>query len=150
MASVAYNDEPTPKRTGGVTGKGFLPGKSGNPSGKPKGIAAKARELIGDDPTELLEVFLEIAYDPKAKPGDRKAAAEALLDRAYGRVPSYAPIDGEDPLDLSVLSDLHGLIDELSSRRDRKTPPPAAPVASDRDGQDPAVDEGRQAGAAAA
>ena len=101
----------------------FKPGQSGNPSGRPKGIAAKAREIIGDDPTELLEVFLEIAHNPAEKAADRKAAAEALLDRAYGKSPSYAPVDG-DPLELDSLDRAIGtIVDDLAQRR--KAPPPS-------------------------
>lgn len=104
-------------------GRPFQPGQSGNPSGRPKGIAAKAREIIGNDPTELLEVFLEIAYDPSQKAADRRAAAEALLDRAYGKTPSYAPVDGGDPLELSGLDRAIGAaVDELASRREAETP----------------------------
>ena len=33
--SVANNEKTT--KLGGITGKGFMPGKSGNPSGRPKG-----------------------------------------------------------------------------------------------------------------
>ena len=35
IESVA-NNEKTTKKLGGITGKGFMPGKSGNPSGRPK------------------------------------------------------------------------------------------------------------------
>jgi hypothetical protein len=34
--------------TGGITGKGFMPGRSGNPGGRPKGLARATRELVGD------------------------------------------------------------------------------------------------------
>lgn len=33
---VANNAGTTGKRLGGITGKGFLPGRNGNPSGRPK------------------------------------------------------------------------------------------------------------------
>ena len=123
MADVASNGE----STGGITGKGFKPGQSGNPSGRPKGIAAKAREIIGDDPTELLEVFLEIAHNPAEKAADRKAAAEALLDRAYGKAPSFAPVDG-DPLDLlSIDRTIGEIVDELARRREAAATGEATP-----------------------
>jgi Family of unknown function (DUF5681) len=34
---------------GGITGRGFMPGESGNPGGRPKGLARRVRELVGDD-----------------------------------------------------------------------------------------------------
>ena len=36
MEPVANNTESTKKKLGGITGKGFMPGKSGNPSGRPR------------------------------------------------------------------------------------------------------------------
>ncbi len=108
-------------------GRKWQPGQSGNPSGRPKGIAAQARELIGNDPTELLSVFLEIAYDPSAKPADRRAAAESLLDRAFGKAPSYAPVDG-DPLDLlSIDRTIGEIVDELARRREAAATSEAPP-----------------------
>jgi hypothetical protein len=35
--NVANNEENKEYKLGGVTGKGFMPGQSGNPSGRPKG-----------------------------------------------------------------------------------------------------------------
>lgn len=65
MASspVANNTESTtPKRLGGVTGKGFMPGKSGNPSGRPKGLISQAlfRQLRRDKRSDLNGVILGI------------------------------------------------------------------------------------------
>lgn len=37
MEEDVGNNEETTKKLGGITGKGFMPGVSGNPSGRPKG-----------------------------------------------------------------------------------------------------------------
>ena len=105
-----------------------MPGQSGNPKGRPRGIARQARDLIDDDPGRLLAVFLEIAQDDEAKPADRVAAADRYLDRAYGKAPAYAPVEGADPLDrTSVDHQIVGLVDELAARREApatgETPP---------------------------
>lgn len=36
MSELVGNNEKSTKKLGGITGKGFMPGKSGNPSGRPK------------------------------------------------------------------------------------------------------------------
>lgn len=38
---------------GGVTGKGFVPGQSGNPGGRPKGFARRVKEEFGHDGAAL-------------------------------------------------------------------------------------------------
>ena len=112
---VANNGHST---TGGVTGKGWTPGQSGNPSGRPKGIARQLRDAIHDDPTRITDVFLAIVTDDEAKPADRIAAGREYLDRAYGKAPSFAPVDGENPLELdSVARRIAGLVDELATKR---------------------------------
>lgn len=59
--------------------KKFQPGVSGNPGGRPKGIAAKAREHT-DKAMDVLAAALEDA-DARI----RVAAARELLDRGYGK-----------------------------------------------------------------
>jgi hypothetical protein len=57
----------------------FPKGVSGNPGGRPKGIAAKAREH-GD---AALQVLSDALAD--ADPRTRIAAAKEILDRGYGK-----------------------------------------------------------------
>ena len=57
----------------------FKPGQSGNPGGRPKGIAAKAREHTD----KCIEVLADALQSDEAR--TRIAAAHELLDRGYGK-----------------------------------------------------------------
>jgi hypothetical protein len=104
----------------------WKPGQSGNPKGRPKGIAKQARDLINDEPERLLTILLDVAEDPKAKPPERIAAINAYLDRAYGKAPQHAPVEGGDPLDRDQLDERIGsLVDDLAARRESKGRRPA-------------------------
>jgi hypothetical protein len=53
------NGGTTRTRRGGVTGRGFLPGQSGNPGGRPRGIAALVRDQTADG-AELVAYMLRV------------------------------------------------------------------------------------------
>lgn len=57
----------------------FKPGQSGNPGGRPKGIAAKAREHAD----QAIDVLVNGMDDPD--PRVRIAAAREILDRGWGK-----------------------------------------------------------------
>ena len=69
----------TVQNNGGITGKGWTKGQSGNPGGRPKGIAALAREHT-DKALNVLVVALD---DDDARV--RVAASKEILDRGYGK-----------------------------------------------------------------
>jgi hypothetical protein len=50
------------------------------------------------------------------------AACRELLDRGWGKAPTFAAIDGQDPLELDVIAqEIQGIADELRARREAKT-----------------------------
>lgn len=68
--------------SGGVTGRGFRPGVSGNPTGRPKAsfdFAAAAREHT----PEVLAMFLRSIRSANWR--ERHSAGTVLLDRALGK-----------------------------------------------------------------
>jgi hypothetical protein len=75
------------RTTGGVTGKGFMPGQSGNPGGRPKGLARATRELVGDDGNKLAEFWFSIMQDETRRDRDRLEASRLLADRGWGQGP---------------------------------------------------------------
>jgi len=84
---------------GGITGKGFRPGRSGNPGGRPKGLARAARDLIGDDGSALIRFWLDVMTDESARVADRLQASVLLADRGWGRAPTFALVEDDDRLD---------------------------------------------------
>ncbi|MEE9122892.1 MAG: hypothetical protein V3U14_00160 [candidate division NC10 bacterium] len=77
------------KTPGGVTGKGFLPGRSGNPGGRPKGLAERVRRATHDGKT-IVDFMVAVAQGEKIdgrKPRlcDRMEAHKWLADRGWGK-----------------------------------------------------------------
>ncbi len=99
LSTIRVMSEPAENSDGTVRNlRPWKPGQSGNPGGRPKGLAKTVREVCGGSPLLLAHVLLEIALDPKAHKRDRIAATRELLDRGWGKAVGYADIEGADPL----------------------------------------------------
>lgn len=118
-------------------GRRFQAGQSGNPKGRPKGIARKVRQVLGDDDGETLARFWSacltgllvhvdgdgVRHEEKVDMKDRIAVSKILAERGWGKPPVYAPMEDEDPLDLSerstaeIAASFERRIDELAARR---------------------------------
>lgn len=86
--------------------------------GRPKGLARRIRDMVGDDPARIANVLFDILEDEKAKDSDRISAAKELFDRGWGRAPAFAPIEGGDPLESSELDKaIRDIADQLIARR---------------------------------
>lgn len=100
----------------------FKKGQSGNPGGRPKGFAARVRELV--EPDEIIGFALEIARNPGAKDADRISAFNFLADRGWGKAQQFIEMSGEveNPtrgLNLSALpaerlAELTSILDEAA------------------------------------
>lgn len=89
---------PPQRKLGGATGKGFLPGKSGNPGGMPKGVG-DVKALARQHTPVAMEALVSIAGDPEKPPAARVQAATVILDRGWGK--SIQPVDLNDKRPLS-------------------------------------------------
>jgi hypothetical protein len=63
----------------------YIPGTSGNPGGRPRGLARATRELLGGDGEAIPRLWLSIMNDEKAKTSDRLEASRLLADRGWGK-----------------------------------------------------------------
>jgi hypothetical protein len=79
MSDGVEEQEPINGRPlGGCTGKGFKPGQSGNPGGRPRSdVTSLARQHTAEAIAALVAAL--------ASPRERVAAAVALLDRGWGK-----------------------------------------------------------------
>lgn len=138
MPTEAPQNRP-PARARDATGK-FKPGFSGNPGGRPKGLAVRVRELMPEE--ELVAGMVKIAKGQKVA-GQKPTVAEIirarewLADRGHGKAPAFAPIEGENPLELDDVSrQIDATLDELAARREAQAARPGEvrAVADDRPG----------------
>ena len=62
-----------------------MPGVSGNPGGRPKGLSRRVLELVGDDGHAIAEYMFTVRSDETQRTADRMEAAKWLADRGFGR-----------------------------------------------------------------
>ena len=114
--ALAKNRQPNRLRQakmsrGGWRSTSFRPGQSGNPTGRPKRPATiEARRIFRDVLTaarertqDAIDTLASIMRDPKAPAAARVSAAQALLDRGYGKPAQAIEVSAEP--DLTHLSD---------------------------------------------
>lgn len=73
----------------------FMPGCSGNPGGRPK-TPAEFRQLAQEATTLALERVIDILKNPATKDRDVIAAAQEVMDRAYGKPSQQIEASVED------------------------------------------------------
>lgn len=93
MAKLADKSKPTASRKRGRgVGRPFVKGQSGNPGGRPK-VIGHVRDLARAHTEDALNTLVTITQDVTAPQSARVSAAQALLDRGWGK-PSQ-PVDGD-------------------------------------------------------
>ncbi len=83
--------------------------KSANPGGRPKGVAAKVKELVGDSGEDVLTFFhrVMIGEEKGFKSGDRIDAGKELLARGFGKpvdIQAHFGVNDESAEDLKALA----------------------------------------------
>lgn len=83
---------------------GFKPGQSGNPGGRPKlpEDVKHVRELAREYTTEAVEALVSVIRG-ESSPGAKVSAAQALLDRGWGKAEATLNVNSRkmDPNELS-------------------------------------------------
>ena len=98
---------------GGQRSTSFRPGQSGNPAGRPlkpaaieaQKVQADVKVLARECAPDAVSTLRTIMLDAKAPPAARIGAANALLDRGYGKPCQAVEVDVRKPPDYSRLTD---------------------------------------------
>lgn len=96
--------------------KPFKPGQSGNPSGRPKGIARAVRERFGEDPTSIVEFLIGVyqGTEDGFRGADRIKAAELALAYGWGKPAATQAPEGYDPLEVDAITkEARAIVEQL-------------------------------------
>jgi Family of unknown function (DUF5681) len=96
-------------------------GQSGNPGGRPKGVASAirdARARRGLSQEDIADMLFDSLDEPRLRPMERLAIVREIWDREHGKAPTHEAITGGDPLELDAIAErVKGIADELAARR---------------------------------
>jgi hypothetical protein len=106
-----------------VVGRPFPKGVTGNPGGRPAGLARYVRELVGEDGRRIADFMVGVLDDESERTETRMQAAAWLGDRGFGKAvqttrseieqprPDFASMSREERR--AVLGELRGRLDEM-------------------------------------
>jgi len=103
----------TKKQLGGITGKGFVPGRSGNPAGRPKGsfslvemIKKKLQEIPEGKDKTYAEYFVEQIMKKSVIEGDTSMMKD-MINRVDGMPRQNIGLDGgAEGLPINILNNV--------------------------------------------
>jgi len=103
----------TKKQLGGITGKGFVPGRSGNPAGRPKGsfslvemIKKKLQEIPEGKDRTYAEYFVEQIMKKSVIEGDTSMMKD-MINRVDGMPRQNIGLDGgAEGLPINILNNV--------------------------------------------
>jgi hypothetical protein len=98
-----------------VVGRPFPKGVSGNPGGRPKGLARYVRERVGDDGRRIADFMLSVLDDETERTETRLKAAEWLAERGFGKAPVSLGAGEGAPTTMVVRSAFRPAIEELDA-----------------------------------
>jgi hypothetical protein len=121
---------PETARGGGIIGKGFTPGVSGNPGRRPRGAGRRVRGLVGEDGAAIADSLLSVMNNERARTADRIEAAKWLADRGFGRAalvidagptPEEMLRDYFEKLSFEDLETMQAILEKYSPVADERT-----------------------------
>jgi len=104
-------------------------GESGNPGGRPKGLG-DIREIARAHTATAIDTLVSVLEDAKANPSARVSAANALLDRGWGRPAQTlrATIDSEEgKIDAALGVEASRLVELIRGSENTRESAPEAP-----------------------
>ena len=128
--AAAESENRAENRNPPIAGR-FQKGQSGNPGGRPKGLAKAVRDRLdaaaertGSTGADLLIAFWAgVMADTKEDTGLRLKASQFLAERGWGKPAQFVPIEDDDPLEMSdreaneVAASFDDRLDEVAARR---------------------------------
>jgi hypothetical protein len=96
----------------------FVKAQSGNPGGRPKALI-EVQALAREHSPTAIATLAKIMEDDEVPPAARVAAANSILDRAWGKPPQALHHTGEDGGPVQVQHNVDAFMEKLHQLRRR-------------------------------